>query len=144
MYYFCIFYHFFKGIVLDCSIKAVRFSILFTFRTGQSCSKAKITIKARGKSQGWNQMYAIKDLERTKAVTKGEKKNQQDFNYPRVGTPDSRIWTWRANTKAQSQQVKACEAMSIRERYFYSPPIPDLFPSIADLINICVPSHFAF
>lgn len=61
-------------------------------------------LKARGRSQGWNHNYAIKDLERIKTAT--WKQNQEDFDYPRVGTPDSRVWTLRANTKAQTQQVK--------------------------------------
>lgn len=35
-------------------------------------------IRARGRSQGWDQIYTIKNLERTKAATK--KQNQEDFN----------------------------------------------------------------
>lgn len=62
-------------------------------------------VRTRGRSPCWNKNCAIKDLERIKAAP--EEQNQEYFNYPRVGTPDSRVWTLRANTKAQPQQVKA-------------------------------------
>lgn len=66
-------------------------------------------------SQGWNQNNEIKYIERTEAAIK--KQNQEDFNYPRLEIPDSRV-EFQCRPWSTAQQIKAQEAnVWQKERY---------------------------